>query len=94
MKANIVEQLRKGKAIKFKHPEYQFTINAELKLEEGKKEPTVKLGKIGLPIKASKGEKLLLKLVTIYCYDVLSNNLLNDVLESNEYKKIVDRLKE
>ena len=87
MKATILEQLKLGKKIKVKHLEYGFTIHAELKLEEGKKEPSIKLEKINLPMKARKGEKLLLKLVNIYCFEVLCNNLLNDIVGSKEYKK-------
>jgi hypothetical protein len=87
MKATTLEQLKLGKKIKVKHPEYGFTIHAELKLEEGKKEPSIKLEKINLPMKARKGEKLLLKLVNIYCFEVLCNNLLNDIVGSKEYKK-------
>lgn len=94
MKTKIIEELRKGKKITVKHPEFQFSIHAELKLEEGQAEPTITLGKIGLPKKASKGEKLLLKLVEVYCYDVLRNNLFRDVTESDEYKKILRRLNE
>lgn len=87
MKTDLLEQLKVGKKIKVKHLEYGFTIHAELKMEG--KEPSVKLEKVNLPQKAKKGEKLLLKLVNIYCFDVLCNNLLNDVIESKEYKKIL-----
>lgn len=89
MKTNLRDQLKAGKKIKVKHPEYAFTIHAELKMEDGKIEPVIKLEKINLPQKAKKGEKLLLKLVNIYCFDVLCNNLLNDVVESKEYKKVL-----
>jgi hypothetical protein len=61
-------------------------------MEEGKDEPTIRLERINLPTKASKGEKLLLKLVYIYCFDILCNNLLNDVRESKEYKKIIEQV--
>ena len=90
---NLLEQLKNGKKIKVKHPDYAFTIHAFLKMEEGKDEPTIRLECINLPTKASKGEKLLLKLVHIYCFDILCNNLLNDVRESKEYRKIVDGLR-
>jgi len=93
MNANLREQLKTGKKIKVKHPEYAFTIHAELKMEDGKTEPSLKLEKINLPQKAKKGEKLLLKLVNIYCFDVLCNNLLNDIIESKEYKKIIFQLR-
>ena len=92
MNVNLREQLRKGKTIKVKHPEYAFTIHAQLKLEDGKTEPTIKLEKINLPQKAQKGEKLLLKLVHIYCFDVLCNNLLDDVVKSQEYQKVMGGL--
>lgn len=91
MKVDLLEQLREGKKIKVKHPEYAFTIHAELKLVGA--EPVLKLEKINLPQKANKGEKLLLKLVNIYCFDVLCNNLLNDVMESVEYKKIMNSIR-
>jgi hypothetical protein len=87
MKATTLEQLKLGKKIKVKHPEYGFTIHAELKLEVGIKEPQIYLEKINLPMKATKGEKLLLKLVNIYCFEVLCNNLLHDIVGSKEYKK-------
>ncbi len=87
---NLIEELKKGKQITIKHPDFQFSIHAELKMENG--EPIITMGKIGLPKKASKGEKLLLKLVEVYCYDVLRNNLARDVMESKEYKKIIKRL--
>lgn len=89
MRISLLDQLKVGKKIKVKHPAYAFTIHAELKMEDGKNEPSIKLEKINLPQKAKKGEKLLLKLVNIYCFDVLCNNLLNDVVESLEYKKIM-----
>lgn len=49
--------------------------------------------KISLPQKASKGEKLLLKLVQIYCYDVLQNNLTREIYESKEFARLQDRIK-
>lgn len=87
------DQLMLGKKIRVKHPDYKFTIHAKLKLEDGLKEPQVYLEKINLPTKATKGEKLLLKLVNIYCFEVLCNNLLNDIIESKEYKKVIAQLK-
>lgn len=89
MKTNLLEQLKVGKKIKVKHPTYAFTIHAELKMEDGKSEPSIKFERINLPKKAHKREKLLLKLVDIYCFEVLCNNLLNDIVESKEYKKII-----
>ena len=89
----LLQDLRTGKKLKVKHPEYQFTINAMLKLEDGKIEPTISSIKISLPQKANRGEKLLLKLVEIYCYDVLCTNLLDDVLTSKEYQKLMIKLR-
>lgn len=89
MKTNLRDQLKKGKKIKIKHPIYDFTIHAEVKIEDGKTEPTIKLEKVNSPQKAKKGEKYLLKLVNIYCFDVMCNNLLDDVLNSLEYEKIL-----
>jgi hypothetical protein len=91
--ATLLEELKRGKNIKVKHPQYAFTIHAELKLEDNMPNLQVYLQKINLPQKASRGEKLLLKLVQIYCWEVLCNNLLNDVVGSVEYKKILNRLK-
>lgn len=93
MKTNLLEQLKKGKKIKVKHPQYAFTIHAEVKLEDGKAEPTVKFEKVNLPQKAPRGEKYLLKLVQIYCFDVMANNLLDDILNSQEYKKILYQIR-
>ena len=92
MKIDLLEQLRSGKKIKVKHPEYGFTIHAELKVND-KNEPLLKMEKVNLPQKAKKGEKLLLKLVHIYCFDVLCNNLLNDVMNSKEYRKVMEGVK-
>lgn len=89
MNAGLLDQLTRGKKIKVKHSVFAFTIHAELKLEDGKTEPTIKLEKVNLPQKATKGEKYLLKLANIYCFDVMCQNMLNDVLESKEYKKIL-----
>jgi len=89
---NLLEQLRTGKKIlKIKHPEYQFTINANLKLNNDL--ITVEGIKVSLPQKATKGEKLLLKLVQIYCYDVLQQNLIKEVYESKEFGKLQNRIK-
>lgn len=92
MRTNLLEELKLGKKIKVKHPEYDFTIHAQVKLEDGKTEPTIKLERINLPQKAKKGEKYLLKLVHIYCFDVMCNNLLDDVLKSREYQKVMGGL--
>lgn len=83
----ITEQLLTGKQIKFKHSEYQFTITATLRLENN--EIVIDKVKIGLPVKASKGEKLLLKFAQIYCYDVLCNNLQESIVASLPYQKIL-----
>ncbi len=55
---SLLEELKIGKTIKVKHPDYAFTIHALLKAEDGKREPTIKIEKINLPTKASRGEKL------------------------------------
>jgi hypothetical protein len=89
MNAGLLDQLRRGKKIKVKHSVFAFTIHAELKLEAGKTEPTIKLEKVNLPQKATKGEKYLLKLAQIYCFDVMCQNMLDDVLKSKEYKKVL-----
>ncbi len=89
MKTNLLEQLKKGKKIRVKHPQYEFVIHAEARIEEGDTEPSVFIEKINLPQKAKKGEKYLLKLAHIYCFDVMCNNLLNDVLNSQEYLKLI-----
>lgn len=94
MAVNLREQLKKGKTIKVKHPQYNFTIHAILKMEEGQTEPTVKFHKVNLPKKAQRGEKYLLKLVQIYAFDVMANNLLDDVLRSREYQKVLYGLKD
>jgi hypothetical protein len=86
----LLEQLKKGKKLKVKHPEYQFTINANLKLQNYAL--LVEGLKISLPQKANKGEKLLLKLVQIYCYDVLQNNLTSDVYASKEFIRLQNRV--
>ena len=88
----LLEQLRTGKKIlKLYHLEYKFTIKANLKLQG---EFIIVDGvKISLPQKATKGEKLLVKLVQIYCYDVLQNNLIKDVYESKEFKRLQNRMK-
>lgn len=85
----ILEQLKTGKKIKVKHPSYGFTIHASLKLEDNNAAPTIRLDSVNLPKKASKGEKLLHKLVHIYCFDVLCNNLIDDVAKSLEYQKLM-----
>jgi hypothetical protein len=91
MESKTLRELKIGKKIKIKHPEYQFTINAIIKFEENKREPLITIEKVSLPQKANRGEKLLLKLVQIYCYDVLATNLTKDVLESKEYEKLMEK---
>jgi hypothetical protein len=89
MNVGLLDQLKRGKKIKVKHSVFAFTIHAELKMEDGKTAPTIKLEKINLPQKATKGEKYLLKLAQIYCFEVMCQNMLDDVLESKEYKKVL-----
>lgn len=88
----LLEQLKNGKKLKIKHPDYQFTINAEVKLQ--KDELVIEGIKISLKQKANKGEKLLLKLVQIYCYDVLKNNLTIEVYKSEEFIKLQQRIRD
>ena len=82
----MLESLRIGKKLRVKHPDLNIYINVKVKLENANL--TLDSLKISLPKKASKLEKLLLKLVQIYCNDVLVNNMYNGVLTSNEYQKI------
>lgn len=93
MQQKLLQQLKEGKKLRIKHPEYQFTMNVNLVMEDNDVEPSVYDIKISLPQKANKGEKLLLKYVQIYCYDILCNNLLKDVKESKEYQKLLEKLK-
>ncbi len=93
MNVILREQLKRGKMIKVKHPEYAFTIHAELKMEDGQTEPAVKFHKVNLPAAANRGEKYLLKLVQIYAFDVMAQNLLDSVLASKEYQKVLATLR-
>lgn len=89
---NLLEQLNTGKKVlKLYHTDYKFTIKANMKLDNDLL--IVDSVKISLPQKASKGEKLLLKLVQIYCYDVLQQNLIKEVYESKEFGKLQNRIK-
>lgn len=75
------------KTIRFTHPDYPLIVKADLEWENN--EVVIKKIKFGLPTKASKLEKLLLKYVEIYCFDVLRNNMYNIVVESGEYNKFI-----
>ena len=89
---NLLEQLKTGKKVlKLYHIDYKFTIKAKMKLDNDLL--IVDSVKISLPQKASKGEKLLLKLVQIYCYDVLQTNLSREVYESKEFERLQNRIK-
>lgn len=77
------------KSIRFTHPDYALIVKADVEWENG--QAIIKAIDFGLPVKASKLEKLLLKYVEIYCRDVLRNNMVNVVLESDAYKKFVAR---
>lgn len=46
----------------------------------------------GLPIKASKLEKFLLKLAEIYSFDVLRTNMYDTLIASPEYKKHLEKV--
>jgi hypothetical protein len=88
--SKLLEQLKAGKKIvTVKHPEYNFIMKAKMKLDDGQTAPAISSIKISLPRKAGKGEKLLLKLVEMYCYDVLRGNLINDIQNSVEYHKFL-----
>lgn len=75
------------KTIRFTHPEYPLIIKADLEWENGT--AVIKEINFGLPQKANKLEKLLLKFVEIYCFDQFRNNMYNVIQESNEYNKFV-----
>jgi hypothetical protein len=70
--------------IRTKHPVLQLIIKAEV---EPGQSPDMSKITFGLPTKASKLEKFLLKLVEIYSYDVLRNNMYDTLINSPEYKK-------
>jgi hypothetical protein len=88
----LLEQLKTGKKVlKLFHIDYKFTIKANIKLDN--ESLIVDSVKISLPQRASKGEKLLLKLVQIYCYDVLQNNLIREIYKSQEFERLQNRIK-
>lgn len=78
--------LRNGKELRVKHPVFNLSIKGNVKLVGNSL--VVDGLKISLPQKATKLEKLLMKLVQIYCSDVLLNNLSNDFINSPEYNKL------
>jgi len=86
MNAKALASLKSGKKLRVKHPDLDLYINASVKLTNT--DLTVDSLKISLPQKASKLEKLLLKLVQIYCNDVLVNNMYNELMKSEQYLKI------
>ena len=73
------------KKIRFTHPDLKIIIKAEIDCDT----KTINKINFGLPKKASKLEKLLLKFAEIYCYDVLRNNFHNTILQSKEYQRLV-----
>ena len=77
------------KSIRFTHPEYPLIVKADLEWENN--DAVIKKISFGLPTKANKLEKLLLKYVEIYCFDVFRSNMYNTILESLEYKKFVTK---
>ena len=79
-----------NKELRIRHPDLGLILKTKVEFENN----TIKMSpiKFGLPIKASKLEKLLLKFTEIYCYDVLRNNMENIVLQSVEYRKFVDKI--
>lgn len=70
--------------IKTKHPDLNLIIKVDV---DGNTPPDVSKIKFGLPVKASKLEKFLLKMVEIYSFDVLRNNMYDTLINSPEYKK-------
>ncbi len=72
------------KNIRITHPELPLIIKAGLDWQNGVVITNVKFG---LPTKASKLEKLLLKYIEIYCYDVFRNNMQDIITTSEPYKK-------
>jgi hypothetical protein len=74
--------------VRTKHPDLQIIIKAEV---DGTNPPDIAKITFGLPVKASKLEKFLLKYVEIYCYDVLRNNLYDTFINSPEYVKYLAR---
>lgn len=75
--------------IRTKHPELGLIIKAEV---EGDTPPDLSKITFGLPTKASKLEKFLLKMVEIYSFDVLRNNMYDTLINSPEYKKYLTNL--
>ena len=73
------------KSIRFRHPEYGLIVKADLEWKDG--DVVINNINFGLPVKASKLEKLLLKYVEIYCHDVLRNNMIATITQSMEYHK-------
>jgi hypothetical protein len=74
------------KTLRINHPEFGLIIKANLEASG-----EIKQLNFSLPRKATKLEKLLLKYVEIYSYDVLRNNMYNVVLESKEYTKFLGK---
>lgn len=75
--------------IRVKHPELNIIIHAQLD-----NELKLNVVKFGLPKKATKLEKLLLKFVEIYSYDVLRNNFHDYIINSVEYEKVCKKMKQ
>jgi hypothetical protein len=75
--------------VRTKHPELGLIIKAEV---DGNTPLDPSKITFGLPVKASKLEKFLLKMVEIYSFDVLRNNMYDTLIASPEYKKYLGNL--
>lgn len=75
------------KLLRLKHSELQLIIKAQIDCSG--KEPLIKEIKFGLPTKASKLEKYLLKLTNIYAYDVIRYHMAQFVEDSLEFKRLL-----
>lgn len=75
--------------VRTKHLELGLIIKAEV---DGDQPPDLSKITFGLPVKASKLEKFLLKLVEIYSFDVLRMNMYDTLVASPEYKKYLEKL--
>lgn len=78
------------KLIRIKHPDLNLIIKVEL--EHRMDGVVINSIKFGLPQKASKLEKYLLKYVEIYAYDVIRKNLWGVICNSKEYKKFAEKV--
>lgn len=80
------------KQLRIHNKEYGLILKATVSWSRDQAEPTIDV-KIGLPRKATRLEKLLLKFVQIYCYDEFCQNMRNLVKQSPEYCRWESNLK-